>query len=188
TGANRGGTLRKLIPAILFAAACSAEAPVVGEEENSTDGVSINVHPDLSGCHGHAPSTIPANHSYNITTFGGGADTQPMSCGGTGGGSGSGSGSGGGGGASCSSSTLDRDVDDGTCVQSASDASWYQCDNGSWTAISSTSGCSQSFAWCNSATLGKSVPPRTCVQAASNSVWYQCNGQSWVKPVDTAAE
>src|SRR5205823_1206682 len=43
------------------------------------------------------------------------------SSGGGGGGSGSGSGGGGGSatGASCSSSTLDRDVDDGECVQSA---------------------------------------------------------------------
>ena len=107
---------------------------------------------------------------------------------GGGGGSGSGSGSGSGGGtttgASCSSSTLDRDVDDGECVQSATDAAWYQCDNGNWDAISSTSGCTSTYAWCNSATLGTTVPPRTCVQSASDDQWYQCDGTTWVTPVD----
>jgi hypothetical protein len=90
---------------------------------------------------------------------------------------------------SCSSSTLGRDVDSGTCVQSASDEAWYRCANGAWQAISSASSCGGAiYAWCESATLGRAVPPRTCVQSASNSAWYQCNGQGWVKPVDTAAE
>jgi len=109
----------------------------------------------------------------------------------TGGGSGSGSDSGSGGStgaASCPSSTLDRDVDDGTCVQSSSDALWYKCDNGQWDSVASSAGCASAFAWCSSATLGYSVPPRTCVQSASTSAWYQCNGQAWVKPVDTATE
>ena len=89
----------------------------------------------------------------------------------------------------CSSSTLGRDVDAGTCVQSASDESWYQCTGGAWQAIPSTSACNGAiYAWCESATLGRAVPPRTCVQSASSSAWYQCNGQGWVKPVDTAAE
>jgi hypothetical protein len=97
-------------------------------------------------------------------------------------------GGGGGGAAMCASATLGRDVDDGVCVQSATDAKWYECDNGAWTARSSTTGCTSTFAFCSSATLGKPVPPRTCVQAASDSQWYQCNGQSWVTPVDTTAQ
>ena len=91
-------------------------------------------------------------------------------------------------GAGCSSATLDRDVDDGECVQSASDDSWYQCDNGSWDAISSTAGCTDTYAWCYSPTLGEDVAPRTCVQSASTGTWYQCNGQAWVTPVDTSSE
>jgi len=128
--------------------------------------------------------------------------TGPCTSDGGGGGSGSdgsGSGSGsdgsgsdgsgsGGSGASCSSSTLDRDVDDGECVQAASDGNWYQCDNGNWDAIASTSGCSDTYAWCYSPTLGESVPPRTCVQSAASSTWFQCNGQAWVTPVDTSSE
>jgi hypothetical protein len=87
----------------------------------------------------------------------------------------------------CHSSTLDRDVAEGTCVQSAGDAAWYTCTGGAWVGRASSAGCSTAYAWCSSATLGESVPPRTCVQAASNSSWYQCNGQGWVRPVDVAA-
>jgi hypothetical protein len=269
-----------IVASFLFFAACTAEVTITPESTDSTSGASISITPDLSGCHGKASSSIPADGRYVMTTFGGGADTQTMSCGGTadgigwyaasrqrygcgaklqveangncvvvaaqdygpdvcveaaarmpvldmspraakalygvsgagwsdhlvvtamevdastplgpctaGGGGGSGSGSGSGATpASCSSSTLDRDVDDGTCVQSASDASWYQCSNGNWNAISSTGACTSSYAWCSSATLGTTVPPRTCVQARSNSTWYQCNGQGWVTPVDTSAE
>jgi hypothetical protein len=101
---------------------------------------------------------------------GGGGTTDPM------------------GSASCASATLDRDVEDGVCVQSASDSIWYECTNGSWTARSSSTGCTEAYGFCNSATLGRNVPARTCVQAASNSVWYQCNGQGWVTPVSTAAK
>jgi hypothetical protein len=87
----------------------------------------------------------------------------------------------------CSSATLGRDVEEGVCVQAASDAKWYQCSAGNWVVRSSSTGCATAFGFCKSATLGKSVPPRTCVQAASDEVWYQCNGQTWVTPVDTAA-
>lgn len=90
--------------------------------------------------------------------------------------------------AACSSETLGRDVPSGTCVQSASDAAWYACNNGNWEARSSSAGCAASYGYCDSATLGTEVAPRTCVQAASNSQWYQCNGQSWVTPVDTSAQ
>jgi hypothetical protein len=271
--------VRNLAIASLLAAtaACTANVDIY-EDEGSTSGASIAITPDLSGCHGHAGTSIPADGEYVMTTFGGGADNQPMSCGGYADGTGwyaasrqrygcgahlqveangkcvvleaqdygpdtcvesaahspildmspraskalygvsgagysdhltvnvtevassvplgpctvTGGGGGGGGGGttgmSCSSATLDRDVDDGTCVQSASDGAWYQCNNGNWDAKSSSAGCASAYAWCNSATLGKTVPPRTCVQSASSSTWFQCNGQSWVTPVDTAAQ
>jgi hypothetical protein len=280
--------LEKFGSLFVLLAACSADVPAIGEDDGATSGTSIDLTDHLTGCHGHASSTIPADGNYVITTFGGGSDTQTMSCGGTadgvswyaasrqrygcgahlqvvatngncvvvkaqdygpdvcvenaahspildmspraakalygissagwsdhihvtvtevdsstplglctttttggGGGSGSGSGSGGGGGttgASCSSATMDRDMDDGECVQSASDAAWYQCTNGAFTAVSSLASCTSQYAWCSSATLGKSVPPRTCVQSAASSTWFQCNGQGWVTPVDETAE
>ena len=37
----------------------------------------------LSGCHGKASSSIPSSGHYFLTSFGGGSDTQTMSCGGT---------------------------------------------------------------------------------------------------------
>ena len=268
-------------------AACTADVDIITEDTDATPGVSIGTTAkSLSGCHGQASSTIPTSGNYVITTFGGGSDTQPMSCGGlangtgyyaasrqrygcgahikvqangkcvvlatndygpdvcvenaahspiidvspaaskilfgvsgagwsdhlsvnveevptstplgpctagggTSGGGTSGGGTSGGGpstGMSCASSTLDRDVEDGVCVQSASDAQWYECDNGTWTAKASSAGCAQAFGFCSSATLGRDVPARTCVQAASNSQWYQCNGQGWVTPVSTSAK
>jgi hypothetical protein len=270
---QRVAAVRNLAIASLLAAtaACTANVDIY-EDQDSTAGASIGtITPDLSGCHGHASTSVPADGQYVMTTFGGGADNQPMSCGGYADGTGwyaasrqrygcgahlqveangkcvvveaqdygpdvcvenaahmpildmspraskalygvSGAGwsdhlvvnvtevssstplgpctstGGGGGGMSCSSATLDRDVDDGTCVQSASDGAWYQCSNGAWVGKSSSSGCATAYAWCDSATLGKSVPPRTCVQSASTSAWYQCNGQGWVNPVDTAAQ
>ena len=117
--------------------------------------------------------------------------------GGTGTGSGGGTGTGSGGGAgtgtttaavTCSSATLDRDVSDGTCVQSATDGGMYKCTDAGFVATTSTGSCTSTFAYCSSATLGTSVPARTCVQAASNSTWYQCNGQGWVTPVDVAGQ
>ncbi|MBL0217912.1 MAG: hypothetical protein IPQ07_29040 [Myxococcales bacterium] len=89
---------------------------------------------------------------------------------------------------SCMSETLDREVAQGTCVQSAADAQWYSCSAGAWVAKSGTAGCAATYGFCDSATLGESVAPRTCVQARSNSTWYQCNGQGWVAPVDVTAE
>ena len=251
---------------------CTADVPI-SEDTDSTAGASIQIDDHLSGCHGHASSSIPADGRYVMTTFGGGADNQQMSCGGYADGVGwyvasrqrygcgsrlqveangncvvldaldygpdvcveaaanspildmspraskalygvssagwsdhlvvtvtevdaststgpctSTGGGGGTTGASCSSSTLARDVNDGTCVQSAGDASWYQCSNGAWNAIANTSTCTSTYAWCSSATLGTTVPPRTCVQSASSGNWYQCNGQAWVRPVDTAAQ
>ncbi len=90
--------------------------------------------------------------------------------------------------ATCSSATLDRDVADGTCVQSATDGAMYKCTGGAFVATTSTASCTDTYRYCSSATLGTSVPARTCVQAASNSLWYQCNGQGWVSPVDVAIQ
>lgn len=274
--------MRTLAALALALCACTANVDTF-EDSDSTSGTSITVTDHLSGCHGQASSSVPADGRFVMTTFGGGADDQPMSCGGyadgtgwyaasrqrfgcgahlqveangkcvvleaqdygpdvcveaaahmpildmspraskalynvsgagwsdhlvvnvtevssstplgpcdaTGGGGGGGSGSGdmGGGGttgASCSSATLDRDVDDGTCVQSAADAAWYECTNGAWVARSSSAGCASAYAFCSSPTLGKDVPPRACVQSAASSTWFQCNGQDWVKPVDVA--
>jgi hypothetical protein len=267
---------------------CTADVDILTEDQDSTAGASIGTtERSLSGCHGQASSSIPSDGKYVITTFGGGADTQPMSCGGTangtgwyaasrqrygcgshikvqangkcvvlatndygpdvcvenaahspiidvspaaskalfgvsgagwsdhlvvtvttatsstalgpcapdsgggsGGGSGSGSGSGSGGGtmpgASCASSTLDRDVETGVCVQSATDGDWYECTDGEWTSRASSAGCAEAYGYCSSATLGRDVPARTCVQAASDSKWYQCNGQHWVTPVNAS--
>jgi hypothetical protein len=252
-----------------------ATACTVGEDEaiDSTDGVSIGtVDSSLSGCHGHASTTIPADRKYVLTTFGGPGDHQSMSCGGFADGTGwyaasrqrfgcgaklqieangkcavvtaddygpdvcvesaahspiidasprvskllfNESGAGWSdhlvvtvtkvdqstpvgpcmsqpppppGTTTCASATLDRDVDEGTCVQSASDSQWYECTAGNWVSRTDSTGCATAFGFCNSATLGKNVPPRTCVQAASDSKWYQCNGQHWVTPVDTTTE
>jgi len=88
----------------------------------------------------------------------------------------------------CASATLDRDVEEGTCVQSASTSAWQQCRAGAWVARSSAASCTASYGFCSSATLGRNVPPRTCVQARSDSAWYQCNGQSWVTPVSVSAQ
>jgi lysozyme len=87
----------------------------------------------------------------------------------------------------CNSATLDKDVDEGVCVQAASDAKWYECSGGMWVAKASSAGCAQAYGWCQSATLGAAEPPRTCVQAASDSVWYQCDGTGWATPVSSGA-
>jgi hypothetical protein len=91
-------------------------------------------------------------------------------------------------GAACSSATLGRDVDDGECVQAASNANWYKCDNGAWDSIADDSSCDVSYAFCDSATLGRAVPARACVQSASTGTWYQCNGTTWVSPVSTSTK
>lgn len=55
----------------------------MSEDQDSTAGASIQVTDHLSGCEGQASSSIPSSGVYYMTTFGGGADTQPMACGGT---------------------------------------------------------------------------------------------------------
>jgi GH25 family lysozyme M1 (1,4-beta-N-acetylmuramidase) len=87
----------------------------------------------------------------------------------------------------CTSATMGRDINDGECVQSAADQSWYQCDAGQWTAIAATDTCTATYGWCDSATLGQPVAPRSCVQSAADNTWYQCDGTTWVSPVDSSA-
>jgi lysozyme len=132
-----------------------------------------------------------------LQAMAGGAMPPPSGGGGgDGGGSGGdGGGSGGDGGGSgdppattCNSATMDADYPDGTCVQAASDAKWYECESGLWYQQTSTENCTQTFGWCSSATLGEDLPPRSCVQAASDSIWYQCNGDTWVSGVDVDDE
>jgi len=89
------------------------------------------------------------------------------------------------GGGACNSATLAKMVNDGTCVQSASDKAWYHCDSGSW--VAGKTGCTASYGWCNSATLGRDVAPRTCVQARSDRIWYQCTNAGWESPVSNGA-
>jgi hypothetical protein len=261
-----------LVAIVIVAGACNGEFGSNFEDDGATAGASIQPDPLLSGCAGHASSSIPSDGRYVLTSFGGGADDQAMSCGGQADGTwyyaasrqryGCGArlqvvGNGkcvvveaddygpdvcvenaahmpildaspkvaeylfgdtevgwsdgvvvtvaevasstplGPCGdtttpppmpSSCASATLGRDVDAGTCVQSASDERWYQCEGGAWQSISTTAGCGATYAWCNSATLGRAVAPRTCVQSASNASWYQCNGQGWVRPVDAASQ
>ena len=65
---------------VLFSAGC-----MVGEDEatNATEGASVGATArGLTGCRGKAASSIPANGTYVLTTFGGPGDHQPMSCGG----------------------------------------------------------------------------------------------------------
>jgi hypothetical protein len=70
-------------------------------------------------------------------------------------------------------------------VQSASDGSWYHCDDGTW--LDGEDDCTATYAWCESDTLGKAVPPRTCVQSKFDDVWYQCDASGWDTPVDDSA-
>ncbi len=87
--------------------------------------------------------------------------------------------------AHCYSSTLAKYVASGTCVQSASDAAWYHCDNGSW--LGGASSCTSKYPWCHSGTLGRDVPSRTCVESKFDHVWYQCGPSNWETPVKDGA-
>lgn len=84
--AERGAVRNHLLASLALAAplaACTADVDVITEDTDATAGASITSIPrSLSGCHGQASSTIPGDHRYVITTFGGGSDNQPMSCGG----------------------------------------------------------------------------------------------------------
>ena len=57
--------------------------PCLACDGQIVQGLSINeVQEGLTGCHGHASSSIPASGSYYLTTFGNGSsDDGVMSCG-----------------------------------------------------------------------------------------------------------
>lgn len=59
-------------PVAVFVA-CSSTAPV--DDQSQTPEA-------LHGCHGQASSSIPSDGNYNLTTFGGPSEPQPLSCGG----------------------------------------------------------------------------------------------------------
>jgi hypothetical protein len=79
-------TLRRSIP-ILFAisiSACSAEAPETEPTATvSSESVGGCACPTTGKCSDITYTDIPADGKYYVTTFGGGADTQGMACGGT---------------------------------------------------------------------------------------------------------
>ncbi len=72
--------MRTLLALLLLLPACTVGDPE-DEAIDPTSGVSI-VQSGLTNCHGRASASIPSDATYVITTFGGGGDTQPMSCGG----------------------------------------------------------------------------------------------------------
>jgi hypothetical protein len=73
---NRSRALALLAVPFVIVGCSAAQVDGDGASENvsSTD-------ESLSGCHGHASSSIPADNEYDLTTFGGPGDSQPMSCG-----------------------------------------------------------------------------------------------------------
>ena len=82
TAAAPVAPVRNLVFAAVVLAGCNAEFGGF-EDQDATEGASINAPtPLVSGCHGQASSSIPSDGRYVMTTFGGGADTQSMSCGG----------------------------------------------------------------------------------------------------------
>ena len=86
----------------------------------------------------------------------------------------------------CHSDTLNKEVPFNTCVQSASDNDWYQCDAGEWVdRWTDPSACVAVYPLgtkgeCYSHTLGKDMPDNACVQSDVDNRWYQCAGGSWV--------
>jgi hypothetical protein len=69
--------IHHLAISLVATAACTAEVDIY-EDTGATSGASIGFTEKLSGCHGQASSSIPADGLYYMTTFGGGADNQPM--------------------------------------------------------------------------------------------------------------
>lgn len=113
------------------------------------------------------------------------------------GGASGGTGGGTGGGITCSSATLNRSVEQNSCVQQSSGkgCGWFKCTNyNSYTRLASSAGCDadKTFAHstcgasptptpgtgftCPSATLGRRVEGNTCVQQASDKGcgWFKC--------------
>ena len=63
---------------VVFVSACSQGSSPIdrGRDQNLGQG-------QLSGCHGHASSSVPSDGLYDLTTFGGPGDSQPVACGGS---------------------------------------------------------------------------------------------------------
>jgi hypothetical protein len=86
----------------------------------------------------------------------------------------------------CHSDTLNKEVPFNTCVQSASNGDWYQCDAGEWVnRWTDPAACVAvyplgSSGGCYSNTLGREVTDNACVQSDYDHRWYQCAGGSWV--------
>ena len=86
----------------------------------------------------------------------------------------------------CYSDTLNREVPFNTCVQSASNGDWYQCDAGEWVdRWTDPSACVAVYplggtGGCYSDTLGRDVHYNACVQSKFDSRWYECEGGAWV--------
>ncbi len=75
--------MKHILVASLLLTACTADVDILTEDEGATEGASITtIGRGVTGCHGQASSSIPADGRYVITTFGGPGDHQPMSCGG----------------------------------------------------------------------------------------------------------
>src|SRR5512140_2592104 len=83
----RARTAALVALAALGCAACSAESgeeppgePTATVSEESVGGCAC---PTSGTCSALSYSDIPGDGKYYVTTFGGGADTQPLACGGT---------------------------------------------------------------------------------------------------------
>lgn len=69
---------------LLLAMMVLGPACMVGDESiDATSGASVTqIDRGLTGCHGHASTSVPGDDRYVLTTFGGPGDHQAMSCGG----------------------------------------------------------------------------------------------------------
>jgi hypothetical protein len=151
--------------------------------ENAAGGPIIDASPLVAEhLFGHSSAGWSDHFRIHVAEVGRSTPLGPCSGSSSGGGSTGGGGTSGGGGGSssgggCHSATLDKNVPAGTCVQSASDGSWYHCSAGNW--VSGETHCTSTYGYCFSHTLGKNEPARTCVQSRSDGHWYQCTASGW---------
>ena len=66
--------VRSIFLASILIAGCGGDVEYGASSSQTEEG--------LSGCHGKASSSVPSDDRYYLTSFGGGSDTQTMSCGG----------------------------------------------------------------------------------------------------------
>jgi hypothetical protein len=71
--------VRRLLAFSLLVSACGTDGPQLGTREL---GLTICDGGSCYACNGNMSSTIPSDHLYVLTSFGGGSDTQPVACGG----------------------------------------------------------------------------------------------------------